>query len=136
MAAQLVLMVAALLGMPWIVAAMAGGFHVPGEARLATALSRITFPYLILTVMAVQLSAMLNAIEKFWAAAAWSNLLNLSMIATLVLWRWFPNAAYAAAWGVLLGTRLRQLPPEHVASLLAAVEALEALAAQLSAGET
>jgi putative peptidoglycan lipid II flippase len=28
--------------------------------------------------------AMLNAIEKFWAAAAWSNLFNLSMIATLV----------------------------------------------------
>ncbi len=39
------------------------------------------------------------------------------------------------AWGVLLGTRLRQLPPEDVDNLLAAVEALEALAAQLSAGE-
>ena len=25
------------------------------------------------------------------------------MIATLVAWHWFPNAAYAAAWGVLLG---------------------------------
>jgi putative peptidoglycan lipid II flippase len=46
---------------------------------------------------------MLNAVQKFWAAAAWSNLLNLSMIATLVCWHWFPNAAYAAAWGVLLG---------------------------------
>ena len=51
----------------------------------------------------MQLSAMLNAIEKFWAAAAWSNLLNLAMIATLLAWHWFPNAAYAAAWGVLLG---------------------------------
>jgi len=37
---------------------------------LATALARITFPYLILTVVAVQLSAMLNARERFWAAAA------------------------------------------------------------------
>ena len=46
---------------------------------------------------------MLNAIEKFWAAAAWSNFQNLGMIATLIAWRWFPNAAYAAAWGVLLG---------------------------------
>ncbi len=46
---------------------------------------------------------MLNAIDKFWAAAAWSNLLNLSMIATLAAWHWFPNAAYAAAWGVLMG---------------------------------
>ena len=39
------------------------------------------------------------------------------------------------AWGVLLGTRLRQMPPEDVTNLLAAVEALEALAAQLSAGD-
>src|ERR1700742_2982743 len=101
MAAQLVLMVAALLGMPWIVAAMAGGFHVPGEARLATALSRITFPYLILTVMAVQLSAMLNSRERFWAAAAWPVFLNLGIIGALFLVRFFPNAAYAAAWGVL-----------------------------------
>ncbi|MGN6870312.1 MAG: MarR family winged helix-turn-helix transcriptional regulator [Solirubrobacteraceae bacterium] len=37
------------------------------------------------------------------------------------------------AWGVLLGTRLRQLPPEHVATLLAATEGLEALVAALSA---
>jgi putative peptidoglycan lipid II flippase len=46
---------------------------------------------------------MLNAIERFWAAAAWSNLLNLAMIATLASAGWFPSAAYAAAWGVFLG---------------------------------
>ncbi|HWY64241.1 MAG TPA: lipid II flippase MurJ, partial [Rhizomicrobium sp.] len=27
----------------------------------------------------------------------------LAMIATLIAWHWFPNAAYAAAWGVTLG---------------------------------
>jgi putative peptidoglycan lipid II flippase len=101
MAAQIVLLLAALLGMPWIVGAMAGGFSVPGEAELATALSRITFPYLILTVVAVQLSAMLNARERFWAAAAWPVFLNLGIIGALLLVRWFPNAAYAAAYGVL-----------------------------------
>jgi DNA-binding MarR family transcriptional regulator len=37
------------------------------------------------------------------------------------------------AWGVLLGKRLKQLPPEHAAALLAATEGLEALAAALSA---
>src|SRR6185437_90949 len=58
---------------------------------------------LILTVAAIQLSAMLNAIDKFWAAAAWSNFLNLAMIAALLAAHWFPNAAYAAAWGVLAG---------------------------------
>jgi putative peptidoglycan lipid II flippase len=56
-----------------------------------------------MTLVAVQLSAMLNAIDHFWAGAFWSNLQNLAMIATLVLWHWFPNAAYAAAWGVFAG---------------------------------
>jgi putative peptidoglycan lipid II flippase len=101
MAAQAVLLVAALWGMPWIVKAMAGGFSVPGQMELAVALSRITFPYLILTVMAVQLSAMLNAHERFWAAAAWPVFLNLGVITALLAVRFFPNAAYAAAWGVL-----------------------------------
>ena len=101
MAAQVVLLLAALLGMPWIITAMAGGFSVPGEAELATALARITFPYLILTVVAVQLSAMLNARERFWAAAAWPVFLNLGIIGALLVVRWFPNAAYAASYGVL-----------------------------------
>src|SRR6202000_6125 len=77
--------------------------YSPKELALTTELARITFPYLIMTVVAIQLSAMLNAIERFWAAAAWSNFQNLAMIATLVCWRWFPNAAYAAAWGVMAG---------------------------------
>jgi putative peptidoglycan lipid II flippase len=90
--------------MPGIIRLLAPGFAAnPVQFALTVSLARVTFPYLILTLVAVQLSAMLNAIEKFWAAAAWSNLLNLSMIATLICWRWFPNAAYAAAWGVLLG---------------------------------
>lgn len=103
-AAQLVFLTAALAAMPLVVLMLAPGFVAhPGELSLTVALARVTFPYLILTVVAVQLSAMLNAIERFWAAAAWSNLLNLAMIGTLLLARWFPNAAYAAAWGVLLG---------------------------------
>ncbi|HET6865929.1 MAG TPA: MarR family transcriptional regulator [Solirubrobacteraceae bacterium] len=36
------------------------------------------------------------------------------------------------AWGVLLGTRLRQLPPEDVARLLDAADSLHALGAALS----
>jgi putative peptidoglycan lipid II flippase len=106
-AAQIVLLAMALGLMFWIVRVMAPGFSAhPGETELATALSRITFPYLILTVIAVQLSAMLNAHGRFAAAAAWSIFLNLAMIATLTIARYaphvFPNAAYAAAIGVLL----------------------------------
>jgi putative peptidoglycan lipid II flippase len=102
--AQIVLLLLAMIFMPAIIRLIAPGFSDnAGQFALTVSLARVTFPYLILTLVAVQLSAMLNAIEKFWAAAAWSNLLNLSMIATLVVWRWFPNAAYAAAWGILLG---------------------------------
>ena len=103
-AAQVVLLIAALVGMRYVIMAMAPGFGAhPGQMDLATALARIAFPYLIMTVSSVQLSAMLNAVEKFAAAAAWSILLNIAMMATLLAAQWFPNAAYAAAWGVFLG---------------------------------
>jgi len=92
MAAQAILLVVAMLAMPWIVAVMAPGFASrPGGAHLAIALCRITFPYLILTVVAVQISAMLNSRQRFWAAAAWPILLNLGIIGALVLVRFFPN---------------------------------------------
>ncbi len=99
---QIVLLVLASLFMPAIVRVLAPGWS--GEQfDLTVSLARITFPYLIMTLVAVQLSAMLNAIDRFWAGAFWSNLQNLAMIATLLLWQRFPNAAYAAAWGVFAG---------------------------------
>src|SRR6202000_216546 len=105
---QLFILIAALAFMPYLVRLIAPGFaNNAGQFALTVSLARITFPYLILTVVAIQLSAMLNAIEKFWAAAAWSNLQNLGMIATLLAAPWFPNAAYAAAWGVALGGLLQ-----------------------------
>src|SRR3954470_17580652 len=104
MVVQVAVLALALIFMPQLITLIAPGFtNDPAQFALTVALARITFPYLMLTVVAVQLSAMLNAIDRFWAGAAWSNLLNLSMIATLVAWHWFPDAAYAAAWGVLLG---------------------------------
>ena len=104
MAAQIALLAVAIIFMPQIMRFLAPGFaDNPAQFAMTVDLARVTFPYLILTLVAVQLSAMLNAIDRFWAGAAWSNLLNLSMIATLLVWQWFPNAAYAAAWGVLAG---------------------------------
>src|SRR5205085_6980502 len=100
--AQIVLLVLATLFMPAIVRGLTPGWS--GEQfDLTVSLARITFPYLIMTLVAVQLSAMLNAIDRFWAGAFWSNLQNLAMIAALLLYRWFPNAGYAAAWGVFAG---------------------------------
>src|SRR5215469_9422942 len=104
MLVQLIILLLGLVFMPAIIHVLAPGFaDNPGQLALTVSLARVTFPYLILTLVAVQLSAMLNAVEKFWAAAAWSNFLNIGMIATLLASHWFPNAAYAAAWGVLLG---------------------------------
>ncbi len=102
---QVVLLVAAMLGMPFIVELLSAGKHAGDQQFLNTAtnLTRITFPYLLMTVVAVQLSGMLNAENKFWASAAWSNFLNLTMIGGLLLAPWFPNAGYAVAWGVLAG---------------------------------
>jgi putative peptidoglycan lipid II flippase len=101
MAAQGLLLLVALAAMPIIVSLLAPGWTADQLAMTAE-LARIAFPYLILTLVAVQLSAMLNAQQKFWAAAAWSNFLNISIIATLLLSHYFPNAAYAAAWGVMI----------------------------------
>jgi putative peptidoglycan lipid II flippase len=102
MAAQIVLLVLATIFMPALIHVLAAGWSGP-QFDLTVSLARITFPYLIMTLVAVQLSAMLNAIDRFWAGAFWSNLQNLAMIATLLLYRHFPNAGYAAAWGVFAG---------------------------------
>jgi putative peptidoglycan lipid II flippase len=104
MAAQVAVLVLAMVFMPQLIMLVSPGFvDDPQQFALTVSLARVTFPYLILTLVAVQLSAMLNAIDRFWAAAAWSNLLNLAMIGALAAWHWFPSAAYAAAWGVLAG---------------------------------
>lgn len=101
MVTQVIILLAALGAMRSIISVMAPGFaDHPGQIELATSLARIAFPYLIFTVVAVQLSAMLNAVGKFAAASAWSIFLNVAMIVALLCAPFFPNAAYAAAWGV------------------------------------
>ena len=101
--AQFALLILALAFMRQIVHVMAPGFvHDPAQMNLAVLLSRITFPYLICITVVTQLSAMLNAVERFRAAAASPILLNVGMIATLLLASRFPTAAHAAAYGVLI----------------------------------
>lgn len=109
-AAQFVLLVLALAFMRQIVSVLAPGFaHNPAQVDLAVLLSRITFPYLICITIVTQLSAMLNAVERFRAAAASPILLNVGMIGTLLLARYFPTAAHAAAYGVLIAGILQLL---------------------------
>jgi putative peptidoglycan lipid II flippase len=99
--AQVTLLLVAVAAMPWLIALLAPGFNDdPQQRALAITLTRITFPYLLAIVVVTQLSDMLNAVQRFKAAAAAPVLFNLSMIGALLSARWFPTAAHAAAWGV------------------------------------
>lgn len=100
-ALQLAILVGALVWMPTVVGLLAPGLP-PNVFELAVALTRVTFAYLFLITLVTLVSAVLNAHDRFWAAAAAPILLNLSMIAALSVAFLFPTAGHAAAWGVLI----------------------------------
>ncbi len=100
----------AILFMPQVVGWLAPGFSAdPDKFALAVALTRITFPYLLFVSLVTLLSGMLNAHERFAAAAFAPVLLNLSIIAALLAATLFPSAAHAAAWGVFVAGLLELL---------------------------
>jgi putative peptidoglycan lipid II flippase len=100
---NLVLLAIALLFTPEVVALLAPGLSDdPTRYDLAVALTRITFPYLALVSLETLFAGILNANNRFAAAAAAPVLLNLSVIATLLLTPYFADAGHAAAWGVLI----------------------------------
>jgi putative peptidoglycan lipid II flippase len=106
-ATQLVLLAAALLFTPGVIALLAPGFgRDPSRFALAVALTRVTFPYLLMMTLVTLYGGILNALERFAAAAAAPILLNLAMMATLALAWLFPTAGHAAAWGVLIAGAL------------------------------
>src|SRR4030081_3166693 len=100
---QLVLLVVAWLFMPQAMSILAPGFtEDAGQRSLAVELTRITFPYLLLITLVTLYGGMLNVMHRFASAAAAPIFLNLSMMATLALAAFFPDAGHAAAWGVLI----------------------------------
>ena len=102
-ASQIAFLAVALAFTPDVIRLLAPGFEAdPGRFRLAVTLTRITFPYLLMMTLVTLYGAILNALDRFWAAAAAPILLNVSMVATLALAGLFPNAGHAAAWGVLI----------------------------------
>jgi putative peptidoglycan lipid II flippase len=103
LASQLLLLGLVLAFTPGFVGLLAPGFAARPEAmRLATELTRITFPYLALITLVVLWTGVLNAEKRFAAGAAAPVLLNLAMISTLLAGAFFATPAHAAAWGVLL----------------------------------
>src|ERR1700688_2828304 len=102
-ASQVVLLALALIFTPQVIEVLAPGFsREPQQFALAVALTRITFPYLLLITLVTLWGGILNALHRFAAPAAAPILLNLAMMATLALTALFPGAGYAAAWGVLI----------------------------------
>ena len=110
LASQIVLLAVALLFTPQVIDVLAPGFaRYPGRFTLAVELTRITFPYLLLITLVTLYGGILNALQRFAAAAFASTLLYLSMMATLLLAAFFPSVGHAAAWGVLISGALQAL---------------------------
>jgi putative peptidoglycan lipid II flippase len=88
--------------MPLFVAAISG--YEGEKLGLATFLTRITFPYLILISLVSLFSGILNSLARFTAAAFAPALLNLSMLVALILVRdGGAVTATALAIGVTMG---------------------------------
>lgn len=101
LASQIVLLALAWLFTPQLVGLLAPGFEQdPEKFALTISLTRITFPYLLFVTLVTLYSGTLNANGKFAAAAFAPVLLNLGMITCLAAAFIFPDAAYAAAFGV------------------------------------
>ncbi len=81
----LVLTLLAQLFMPWLVLAMASGFTQDNRFDLAVHFGRIAFPYILFISLAALISGALNAMGRFWVAAAAPVLLNVLFIAGMGL---------------------------------------------------
>jgi putative peptidoglycan lipid II flippase len=109
-ASQVLLLAVALVFMPTVISLLAPGFSKdPDRFQLAVELTRITFPYLLLVTLVTLYGGILNAVQRFAAAAAAPILLNLSMMAMLVLAASFLGAGPAAAWSLLIAGVLEAL---------------------------
>lgn len=110
LASQIVLLGIALLFTPAVIDVLAPGFAKdPERYRLAVQLTRITFPYLLLITLVTLYGGILNALQRFAAAAAAPILLNFSLIVALLIAVYFPTPGHAAAWGVLVSGVLQAL---------------------------
>lgn len=88
--------------MPAFVAAISG--YAGEKLALATVLTRITFPYLILISLVSLYAGILNSLTRFTAAAFAPALLNIVMLVALILVpEGGPATATALAVGVTIG---------------------------------
>lgn len=88
--------------MPWAMMLIAPGFRAdPGKFALAIDLTRITLPYLLFISLVAMMGAVLNAYDKFAAAASAPVVLNVVLIGAALGWQVFGGApARVLAWGI------------------------------------
>jgi putative peptidoglycan lipid II flippase len=98
---QLVLLAIVWAFAPQFVSLLAPGLgDRPEKFALAVSLTRITFPYLLFITLFVLHMGALNTHGRFALPAFAPNLMNLTVMAALAVSFLFPNAGYAASWGV------------------------------------
>ncbi|MBL4863780.1 MAG: murein biosynthesis integral membrane protein MurJ [Rhodobiaceae bacterium] len=99
----IVLTIVAELTMPWLMYVIAPGFaDTPDKFELGILLTRIAFPYLLFMSLVALLSAVLNSVGRFTAAAA-PIALNIVLIAALVVVvPHFDSPGVVLAWGVVV----------------------------------
>jgi putative peptidoglycan lipid II flippase len=106
--AQIVLLAAAFVFMPYVIDVLAPGFRAdPEKFTLAVTLTRITFPYLLFISLVTLQSGTLNTHGHFVAAAFAPVLMNLSIIAFLCVAFLFANPGVAASWGLVVSGALQ-----------------------------
>ena len=107
LASQIILLAIVWMFAPQFVSLLAPGLDDrPEKFALAVNLTRITFPYLLLITLFVLHQGALNARGRFALPAFAPNLMNLSVMAALAVAFLFPNAGYAASWGVTVSGAL------------------------------
>lgn len=80
------LVIAAQIGMPWIMRVIHGGYPPESESfRLAVLLTQITMPYLSCMALAALLSGVLNSSGRFVLSAGAPTLLNIALISAALL---------------------------------------------------
>ncbi|MBL8644106.1 MAG: murein biosynthesis integral membrane protein MurJ [Rhodospirillaceae bacterium] len=103
-AALLVFSILMIIAMPLVLIVMAPGFaDIPGQMGKTTELARIAFPYLFFVSLTSLQSGVLNAFDRFAAAAAAPVLLNITLIAALLAGVGADgDPALFLAWGVFV----------------------------------
>ena len=107
LASQVILLAIVWFFAPQFVSLLAPGLSDrPEKFALAVSLTRITFPYLLFITLFVLHMGALNTHGRFALPAFAPNLMNLCVMAALALAFLFPNAGYAASWGVTVSGAL------------------------------